>query len=67
MRRPSLGGLLIVLALSVPVLVELRTVLVWLGLDVPIAIYVPAAILLVVIVGAAVWVIGEESGNLYRA
>lgn len=67
MKRPSLGGLLIALALSVPVLIEARTVLVWVGLDVPITVYIPAAVVLVAGIAAAVWVLGEEPGNPRRA
>ncbi len=65
MKRPSPAGLLIGVAFAVPVLIELRTVLVWLGLDVPLVVYAPSAIVLVAVVVAALWVFGE--GNPSRA
>lgn len=65
MKRPSPAGLLIGVALAIPVLIELRTVLVWIGLDVPLVVYAPSAVLLVVAVVAALWVFGE--GNPSRA
>lgn len=65
MKRPSPAGLLIGVAFAIPVLIELRTVLVWLGVDVPLAVYVPSAALLVAVVVAALWVFGE--GNPSRA
>lgn len=70
MRRPTPGGLLIGLALSIPVLVEFRTVLVWVGFDVPIDLYVPATLVVVGLVVAAIWTFGEEApdeGNRSRA
>lgn len=71
MKRPTPGGLLIGLALAIPVLVEFRTVLVWLGLDVPIALYVPTVLVIVGAVVAALWIFGEEGtadeGNPRRA
>lgn len=65
MKRPSPAGLLIGVALAIPVLIELRTVLVWIGLDVPLTVYGPSAAILVVAVVAALWVFGE--GNPSRA
>lgn len=65
MKRPSPAGLLVGLALAIPVLIEFRTVLVWLGLEVPLSIYAPTTILVVVAVVAALWVFGE--GNPSRA
>lgn len=70
MKRPTPGGLLIGLAVSVPVLIEARTLLVWLGYDVPLAVYVPSALLVVALAAAALWVFGEEGddeGNRTRA
>ena len=65
MKRPSPAGLLIGLAFAIPVLIEFRTVLVWLGLDVPLVVYAPSALLVLAAVVAAVWVLGE--GNPSRA
>jgi hypothetical protein len=56
---------LVGVAFAIPVLIELRTVLVWLGLDVPLAVYAPSAVLLLAVVVAAFWVFGE--GNPSRA
>jgi hypothetical protein len=56
---------LIGVALAIPVLIELRTVLVWMGVDVPLSVYAPSAVLLVAAVVAALWVFGE--GNPSRA
>lgn len=65
MKRPSRAGLLIGLAFAVPVLIEFRTVLVWLGLDVPLVVYAPTAIVALAVVVVALWVFGE--GNPSRA
>lgn len=65
MKRPSPAGLLIGVALAIPILIELRTVLVWIGVDVPLTVYAPSAVVLVVAVVAALWVFGE--GNPSRA
>lgn len=65
MKRPSPAGLLIVVALAVPVLIEFRTVLVWVGLDVPLVVYAPVALVGLAAVVAAIWVIGE--GNPHRS
>jgi hypothetical protein len=70
MKRPTKGGLLIGVALAIPILIELRTLLVWIGLDVPIDLYVPAAIVLVGALAAGLWVFGEEvpdEGNRSKA
>jgi hypothetical protein len=66
-NRPSRAGLLIALAISIPVLIEARTLVVWLGYDVPLAVYVPLAALLVAAGAAALWVLGEPPGNPRRA
>lgn len=64
MRETALAaGLLVGLALAIPVLIELRTVLVWLGLDVPLSIYALTAILVVAAVVAALWVFGDGNPN----
>lgn len=65
MKRPSPAGLLVGLAFAIPVLIELRTVLVWLGFDVPLSLYAPVAILAVVAMVAGLWLVGE--GNPSRA
>jgi hypothetical protein len=64
-KRPSPAGLLVGLAFAIPVLIELRTVLVWLGFDVPLSLYAPVAILAVVAMVAGLWLVGE--GNPSRA
>lgn len=46
-----------------PVLIELRTVLVWLGLDVPLAVYAPSAVLALAVIVGALWVFGEGNPN----
>ncbi len=65
MKRPSPAGLLVGAAFALPVLIELRTLLVWLGFDVPLSIYAPIAVLGLVALIAAIWVLGE--GNPHRA
>lgn len=65
MKRPSPAGLLVGAAFALPVLIELRTLLVWLGLDVPLVIYAPVALLGLVVLIVAIWVLGE--GNPHRA
>ena len=65
MKRPSPAGLLILVAFAIPVLIEFRTVLVWLGVDVPLVVYAPSAALALAAVVAALWVFGE--GNPTRA
>lgn len=65
MRRPSPAGLLVLAAVAVPVLIEFRTVLVWLGVDVPLLVYVPAALVGLAVVIVTIWVLGE--GNPRRA
>lgn len=65
MKRPSPAGLLIGVAFALPVLIELRTVLVWLGIDVPLVIYAPTAVVGLLALVAAIWVLGE--GNPRRA
>ncbi len=70
MKRPTPGGLLIGVALVIPVLIEFRTVLVWLGFDVPLGLYAPSAVALVGALAAALWFLGEEApdeGNRSRA
>jgi len=64
-KRPSPAGLLILVAFAIPVLIEFRTVLVWLGVDVPLVVYAPSAALALAAVVAALWVFGE--GNPTRA
>lgn len=39
MKRPSKAGLLVLLAFSIPVIVELRTVLAMVGIDIPLGTY----------------------------
>ena len=65
MKRPSPAGLLILVAFAIPVLIEFRTVLVWLGVDVPLVVYAPSAALALAAIVAALWVFGE--GNPTRA
>jgi len=64
-KRPSPAGLLILVAFAIPVLIEFRTVLVWLGVDIPLVVYAPSAALVLAAVVAALWVFGE--GNPTRA
>jgi hypothetical protein len=64
-KRPSPTGLLVAIAFAIPVLIEFRTVLVWIGADIPLAVYAPTATLALAVVLAALWVFGE--GNPTRA
>ena len=63
MKRPTPAGLLIGAALAIPVLIEARTLLVWLGVDVPLDVYAPIAVAVVGLVAVALWTFGEGGGD----
>lgn len=71
MKRPTPWGLAIGVALAIPVLIEARTLLVWFGVDVPLDVYAPVAIVVVGLGAVALWTFGEEGddreGNPSRA
>jgi Na+-driven multidrug efflux pump len=59
MKRPSPATLLLIIAISIPILLELRTVLGFIGIDFPVAGVVGLAWALVIVLG--IWfMIGEE-------
>jgi len=62
-KRPTPWGLAIGVALAIPVLIEARTLLVWLGYDVPLDVYAPVAIAVVGLLALAIWTFGEEGGG----
>lgn len=66
MKRPGPVGLVILLAFAVPAVIEFRTVLSMVGIDVPARIYFPAAALVVALVvgGVLLWPeAGPEGGE----
>lgn len=59
MKQPSPATVLLLIAIAIPILLELRTVLGFLGIDV--SLYGVAAVGLVYLVGLGVWVfLGED-------
>ena len=69
MNRPGPVGLTILLAFAIVGIVEFRTVLTMLGIDVAATVYFPAAVLLVALVIAVLLLLPEEDepGNLSEA
>lgn len=63
MRRPGPVGLLLLVAFSIPVVIEVRTVLSMVGIDIPAAVFFPVAAVAVALVVVALRVLpeGEES------
>ncbi|THE66753.1 CbaC protein [Salinadaptatus halalkaliphilus] len=59
--RISKGGLLVVLALLAPLLVELRTVLAWVNVE--LSVLESAAIGLILVVAIFVWAFWPDNGN----
>lgn len=69
MKRPSTAGLLILLAFSIPVIVEFHTVLAYLGIHVPFELYLPVTVALALLTVTALWLLPEkeEPGNPSKA
>ncbi|WP_241175217.1 CbaC protein [Natronolimnobius sp. AArcel1] len=62
--RISKGGLLVVLAFTVPFLVELRTVLAWFNIELtPLESVILGLLIVAAIIGWAVWPAAEETVN----
>lgn len=62
--RISKGGLLVVLALTVPFLVELRTVLAWFAIELtPLESAALGVLVVAAIIGWAVWPAGDDAGS----
>lgn len=64
MKRPGPVGIVVLLVLAFPFVIELRTVLAWLGVDLASTVYYPAATVVVGAVVVALLVLPEdEPGN----
>jgi len=69
-NRPGPVGLVILLAFSIPVVIEARTLLVMFGFDVAMEVYLPAAGVLLALVFGGLLLLPEsedDEGNLDRA
>ena len=60
MKRPGPVGMLLLLAFGFVAIVEFRTLLVMLGIDVPVTVYLPIALAVLVLVALAVRLIPED-------
>lgn len=60
MNRPSKTGLLVLLAFSVPVIVEFRTVLSMVGVELPLSTYLGIASVFVVLALVGIWLLPEK-------
>ena len=68
MKRPSRAGLLVLLAFSIPVIVEFRTVLSMIGIEVSSEIYLGVTISMAVLAAIAILLLPENrKGNPTRA
>jgi hypothetical protein len=68
MKRPSRAGLLVLLAFLIPVIIELRTVLSMLGIEVSSGPYLGVMIAMVVLATIAIFLLPEKrEGNPSRA
>jgi len=67
-NRPGPAGFAVLLAFAVVAVIELRTLLGMVGLDVPVRIYLPAAGLALAVAFGTLWLSGSETGgNANRA
>lgn len=60
MKRPGPTGLVILLAFTIPVVVEARTLFTMLGFDIPARIYLPAAAVVLALVFGGLWLLPEK-------
>jgi hypothetical protein len=63
MKKPGPVGLVVLLAFAVPVIIELRTVLVLIGIDIPGIVFFPGAALLIGLGLAVVYLRPDEDGS----
>jgi len=62
-NRPGPVGLTILLAFSIPVVIEARTLFAMVGIDIPARVYLPAAALVLALVFGALLLLPEEDGE----
>ncbi len=67
MNRPGPAGLLVLLAFSVPVIIEAHTVLAYLGIDIAPSVYYPASIALTLLIVGVLWLWPEGGSNSGKA
>ncbi len=67
MKRPGTAGLLVLLAFSVPVIIELHTVFAYLGIDIPVRVYYPAALVVTLFTVLTIWLLPEGNGEQGKA
>ncbi len=70
MNRPSTAGLLVLLAFAAPVFIEAHTVLAYLGIDIPVNVYYPASVALVLLIVGVLMLLpknGADSGKATEA